>query len=97
MAFRAGIPLEDLEFFQFHPTGLVPSGILITEGCRGEGAYLRNKDGDRFMEKYASSMMELAPRDIVARSEITEIIEGRGFRSVDGMDYLHLDLTHLGA
>jgi len=97
MAYRAGLALEDPEFLQFHPTGLVPSGILMTEGCRGEGGYLRNNKGERFMEKYAPKMMELAPRDIVSRSEMTEIIEGRGFPGPDGLDYIHLDLTHLGA
>ncbi len=97
MAYRAGMSLEDSEFLQFHPTGLVPSGILMTEGCRGEGGYLRNKDGDRFMEKYAASKMETAPRDIVSRAEMTEIIEGRGFEEPKGLDYVHLDLTHLGA
>ncbi len=97
MAYRAGIPLKDMEFIQFHPTGLVPTGILMTEACRGEGGYLRNKDGARFMEKYAPSRMELAPRDIVSRSIMTEIKEGRGFQGPRGLDYIHLDLTHLGA
>jgi succinate dehydrogenase flavoprotein subunit len=97
MAYRAGIPLKDMEFVQFHPTGLVPSGILITEGARGEGGYLKNNKGERFMQKYAPSKMETAPRDIVSRSETTEILEGRGFKSPEGMDYVHLDLTHLGA
>jgi succinate dehydrogenase / fumarate reductase flavoprotein subunit len=97
MAYRAGLPLEDMEFLQFHPTGLVPSGILITEACRGEGGYLKNNKGERFMEKYAPSKMELAPRDMISRAEMTEILGGRGFPGPEGKDYLHLDLTHLGA
>jgi succinate dehydrogenase / fumarate reductase flavoprotein subunit len=97
IAFEAGLPLEDPEFVQFHPTGLVPSGILMTEGCRGEGGYLINKNGERFMEKYAAKFMELAPRDIVSRSEMTEILEGRGLEGPNGLDYVHLDLRHLGA
>jgi succinate dehydrogenase / fumarate reductase, flavoprotein subunit len=97
MAYRAGLPLEDMEFVQFHPTGLVPSGILITEACRGEGGYLRNGSGDRFMEKYAPDKKELSPRDLISRSEITEIEAGRGFKGPEGLDYVHLDLTHLGA
>jgi succinate dehydrogenase / fumarate reductase, flavoprotein subunit len=97
MAYRAGLPLEDMEFLQYHPTGLVPSGILITEACRGEGGYLLNAKGDRFMEKYAPDKKELAPRDLISRSEITEIEAGRGFKDPDGLDYIHLDLTHLGA
>ncbi|HSW57533.1 MAG TPA: succinate dehydrogenase/fumarate reductase flavoprotein subunit [Dehalococcoidales bacterium] len=97
MAYRAGLPIKDLEFVQFHPTGLVPSGILITEGARAEGGYLRNAMGERFMEKYAPTKLELAPRDIVSRSLITEIDQGRGFQGPDGLDYIKLDLTHLGA
>jgi len=97
MAYRSGLPLEDMEFIQFHPTGLVPSGILMTEGCRGEGGYLRNAEGERFLERYAPEKMELGPRDVISRAETTEILEGRGFKGADGLDYLHLDLTHLGA
>ncbi|MBI2830274.1 MAG: succinate dehydrogenase/fumarate reductase flavoprotein subunit [Chloroflexi bacterium] len=97
MAYRAGLSLKDMEFVQFHPTGLVPSGILITEAARGEGGYLRNNKGERFMERYAPKQMELAPRDIVARAEMVEIEEGRGFPGPHGLDYVHLDLRHLGA
>jgi succinate dehydrogenase / fumarate reductase flavoprotein subunit len=97
LAYRAGIPLEDIEFLQFHPTGLVPSGILITEAGRGEGGYLINSKGDRFMNKYAPSKMELAPRDLVSRSEMREIEEGRGVKEPNGLDYIYLDLRHLGA
>jgi len=97
MAYRAGLPLEDMEFLQFHPTGLVTSGILITEACRGEGGYLRNAAGERFMENYAPAKMELAPRDVVSRAEQTEINEGRGTPGPDGIGYISLDLTHLGA
>jgi succinate dehydrogenase / fumarate reductase flavoprotein subunit len=97
IAYRAGLNIEDPEFLQFHPTGLVPSGILMTEACRGEGGYLKNNKGERLMEKYAPKFMELAPRDIVSRSMITEIKEGRGFSGPAGLDYIHLDLTHLGA
>ena len=91
LCLRAGVPLKDIEFFQIHPTGL-PNGILITEGARGEGAYLINNSGERFMSKYAPKFMELAPRDLVARSIQQEINEGRGF--ADGC--VRLDLTHLG-
>ncbi|MDR7418521.1 MAG: succinate dehydrogenase/fumarate reductase flavoprotein subunit [Armatimonadota bacterium] len=96
MAYRAGFPLQDMEFVQFHPTGLVPSGILITEAARGEGGYLKNRGDARFMEAYAAKMMELAPRDIIARAETTEIESGRGFQHPSGLGYVHLDLTHLG-
>jgi len=97
LAYRAGLALEDMEFVQFHPTGLVPSGILMTEACRGEGGYLVNNKGERFLSKYAPEKMELAPRDLVSRSEMTEIEEGRGFKGPEGLDYIHLDLRHLGA
>jgi succinate dehydrogenase / fumarate reductase flavoprotein subunit len=92
MALRAGVPLKDMEFMQFHPTTLYPTGILITEGCRGEGAFLINKDGERFMKRYAPNAMELASRDVVSRSEQTEIDDGRG---ISGS--VMLDLRHLGA
>jgi len=98
LAYNAGLPLKDMEFVQFHPTALVPSGILITEAARGEGGYLRNNKGERFMERYAKSKMELAPRDIVSRAIVTEIREGRGYRHEEtDMGYVHLDLTHLDA
>ena len=93
IAYRAGVPIKDLEFVQFHPTSLFGTNILITEGARGEGGYLVNAQGERFMAKYAAEAMELAPRDIVARSIQTEIDAGRGFE--DG--YVNLDLRHLGA
>ena len=92
MALHLGLPLKDMEFMQFHPTTLYPSGVLITEGCRGEGGYLINKDGERFMKKYAPNAMELASRDVVSRSEQTEIDEGRGIHGS-----VWLDLRHLGA
>ena len=95
MAYRAGAPLEDMEFVQFHPTGLVPSGVLITEGARGEGGYLLNANGERFMKKYAPEKMELAPRDVVSRAEQTEINEGRGLQGPHG-PYIAIDLRHLG-
>jgi succinate dehydrogenase / fumarate reductase flavoprotein subunit len=95
MAYRAGAPLEDMEFVQFHPTGLVPSGVLITEGARGEGGYLINANGERFMKKYAPEKAELAPRDVVSRAEQTEINEGRGLQGPYG-PYIALDLRHLG-
>ncbi|HVX02768.1 MAG TPA: succinate dehydrogenase/fumarate reductase flavoprotein subunit [Nitrososphaera sp.] len=96
MAFRAGLAMKDMEFVQFHPTGIMPSGILITEGARGEGGYLINNKGERFMGKYAPGKMELAPRDVVSRSMIREIQDGRGFKHETGYDCLKLDLTHLG-
>jgi succinate dehydrogenase / fumarate reductase flavoprotein subunit len=96
MSYRAGLGLKDMEFVQFHPTGILPSGILITEGARGEGGYLINKDGERFMKKYAPEKLELAPRDVVSRSMIREIQEGRGMMHESGADCLALDLTHLG-
>jgi succinate dehydrogenase / fumarate reductase flavoprotein subunit len=92
MPYWAGVPLKDMEFIQFHPTSLFPSNILMTEGCRGEGGTLINKDGERFMTKYAPKAMELGPRDIVARGITTEILEGRGFED----SYVYLDLRHLG-
>jgi len=96
MGYRAGMALKDMEFVQFHPTGILPSGILITEGARGEGAYLLNNKGERFMKNYAASKMELAPRDIVSRSIMTEIQEGRGFKHETGIDCMKLDLRHIG-
>jgi len=95
IAYRVGAPLKDMEFVQFHPTGLVPPGVLITEGARGEGGYLINAKGERFMKRYAPERMELAPRDIIARAETTEILEGRGLEGPYG-PYIALDLTHLG-
>jgi succinate dehydrogenase / fumarate reductase flavoprotein subunit len=92
MALRLGVPLKDMEMMQFHPTTLSPTGVLITEGCRGEGAYLLNSEGERFLKRYAPNAMELASRDVISRAEQTEIDEGRG---IDG-DVL-LDLRHLGA
>ncbi|SMP06240.1 succinate dehydrogenase subunit A [Desulfurobacterium pacificum] len=96
MALRAGVPLKDMEFVQFHPTGLRRTGILVTEGARGEGGYLINKNGERFMEKYAPEKMELAPRDLVSRAIETEIMEGRGFKDDEGNEFVYLDLRHLG-
>jgi succinate dehydrogenase / fumarate reductase flavoprotein subunit len=94
VALRAGVPLEDVEFFQFHPTGIYKMGILLSEAARGEGAILRNSKGERFMERYAPSLLDLAPRDMVSRAMYREIREGRG---IGGKNYLHLDMTHLGA
>ena len=92
---RKGLPLEDMEFFQFHPTGLAGLGILLTEGARGEGAILRNASGERFMERYAPTIKDLAPRDIVSRCMVQEVAEGRG--AGPNKDYVYLDCTHLGA
>ena len=94
MAARAGIPLEDMEFWQFHPTGVAGAGVLLTEGCRGEGAILRNSLGERFMERYAPAYKDLAPRDYVSRCMDQEIKEGRGCGP--NKDYINLDMTHLG-
>ena len=95
MAARAGIPLQDMEFWQFHPTGVAGAGVLLTEGCRGEGAILRNSNGERFMERYAPTLKDLAPRDFVSRCMDQEIKEGRGCGP--NKDYVVLDMTHLGA
>ncbi len=95
IVYRRGLPIEDPEFYQFHPTGLYKIGVLLTEGARGEGGILRNKDGERFMERYAPSIKDLAPRDMVSRAMYLEIQEGRGV-GPDG-DYIHLDLTHIDA
>jgi succinate dehydrogenase / fumarate reductase flavoprotein subunit len=95
MAARAGIPLQDMEFWQFHPTGVAGAGVLLTEGCRGEGAILLNSNGERFMERYAPTLKDLAPRDFVSRSMDQEIKEGRGCGP--NKDYVLLKLDHLGA
>lgn len=95
MVTRAGLPLEDLEFVQFHPTGIYGSGCLMTEGCRGEGGILRNNLGERFMERYAPSAKDLASRDVVSRAMTMEILEGRGVGPLKDHIYLHLD--HLPA
>lgn len=94
IVFRKGFPLEDMEFHQFHPTGLAGLGILISEAVRGEGGILRNADGERFMERYAPTIKDLAPRDIVARSMVLEVLEGRG--AGPNKDYVYIDVTHLG-
>ncbi|HQJ94069.1 MAG TPA: FAD-binding protein [Syntrophorhabdaceae bacterium] len=96
LAYKSGVPMKDMEFVQFHPTCLIGTNILMTEGARGEGGYLVNKEGRRFMEDYAPKMMELAPRDIVSRSIQTEIEQGRAFEGELGK-YVHLDIRHLGA
>jgi succinate dehydrogenase / fumarate reductase flavoprotein subunit len=93
IALRRGVPLEDMEFFQFHPTGIYKMGILITEAVRGEGGILLNREGERFMERYSPTLLDLAPRDIVSRAIYLEVQEGRG---IDGKDYVHLDASHLG-
>src|SRR5919197_4277152 len=91
VAYRAGLGLKDMEFVQFHPTGILPSGIIITEGARGEGGYLINNKGERFMQQYAPGKLELGPRDVVSRSMIKEIQEGNGFKHEKGVDCLKLD------
>ncbi len=96
MALRAGLPLQDMEMWQFHPTGIAGVGVLVTEGCRGEGGYLINKDGERFMERYAPSAKDLASRDVVSRAIALEIREGRGF-DPKGVDHVKLKIDHLGA
>jgi succinate dehydrogenase / fumarate reductase flavoprotein subunit len=96
MALRAGIPVQDMEMWQFHPTGIAGAGTLVTEGCRGEGGYLINKDGERFMERYAPRVKDLASRDVVARSIALELRAGKGF-DPKGVDYVKLKLDHLGA
>jgi succinate dehydrogenase / fumarate reductase flavoprotein subunit len=95
MALRAGYPAQDMEMWQFHPTGIYGAGSLVTEGCRGEGGYLINKDGERFMERYAPNVKDLAGRDVVARSMVLEILEGRGCG--ENNDHIYLKLDHLGA
>jgi len=95
MALRAGFPAQDMEMWQFHPTGIYGAGSLVTEGCRGEGGYLINKDGERFMERYAPNVKDLAGRDVVARSMVLEILEGRGCG--ENQDHIYLKLDHLGA
>jgi succinate dehydrogenase / fumarate reductase, flavoprotein subunit len=94
MALRAGFPMQDMEMWQFHPTGIYGAGVLVTEGCRGEGGYLVNKDGERFMERYAPNAKDLAGRDVVARSMVMEILEGRGCG--ENGDHVYLKLDHLG-
>src|SRR5690606_27793768 len=94
MALRAGVPVQDSEMWQFHPTGIAGAGVLVTEGCRGEGGYLVNKDGERFMERYAPNAKDLAGRDVVARAMMMEILDGRGC-GPNG-DHVHLKLDHLG-
>jgi succinate dehydrogenase / fumarate reductase flavoprotein subunit len=93
LAYRRGVPLQDMEFYQFHPTGIVGIGILLSEAARGEGGYLLNDAGERFMERYAPRLMELAPRDMVSRAIYMEVRDGRG---IGGKDYVYLDVRHLG-
>ena len=95
LAYRAGVPLKDMEMVQFHPTGISPTGILITEAVRGEGGYLTNNKGERFLKDYVPTKMELGPRDIISRAEVTEFEKGNGFKGEYG-DYMHLDVRHLG-
>ena len=94
VALRRAIPLEDMEFFQFHPTGIYKLGILLSEAARGEGGILRNRDGERFMQRYAPTLLDLAPRDMVSRAIYREVQQGRG---IDGKNYVHLDVRHLGS
>src|SRR4029077_19967537 len=96
MALRAGVPVQDMEMWQFHPTGIARAGVLITEGVRGEGGYLINKNGERFMERYAPHLKDLASRDVVSRAIAMELRAGNGF-DPEGVDYVKLKLDHLGA
>src|SRR5881397_1617567 len=95
LAYRAGVPLKDMEMVQFHPTGLPNTGILITEAVRGEGGYLVNNKGERFLKDYVPTKMELGPRDIISRAEMTEFENGNGFEGEYGL-FMHLDVRHLG-
>ncbi len=97
MALRAGLPVQDMEMWQFHPTGIAGAGVLVTEGCRGEGGYLINKNGERFMERYAPHAKDLASRDVVARAMALELRAGNGFVDANGIHYVKLKLDHLGA